>query len=89
MTNGPVSAGMVTFEDIGPFQGGVYIHRVGKQTDHHAIVLIGWGYDVNYRSEYWIVRNSWGPEWGDQGYFKVLMGMYEIETMVNASLPLV
>lgn len=87
--NGPVSAGMATFEDFSTYKGGIYIHVAGKQTDYHAVVILGWGYDPYYRSEYWILRNSWGPTWGESGYFKILMGMYEVESMVSASLPLV
>ena len=87
-TKGPVSAGMATFEDFTTYEGGVYIHTAGKQTDHHAVTIVGWGYDMTYKSEYWIVRNSWGAKWGESGYFKILFGMYEINSMVNASEPL-
>lgn len=31
----------------------------------HAILLVGY----HMKKEYFIVRNSWGPEWGDEGYF--------------------
>jgi C1A family cysteine protease len=88
-TKGPVSAGMATFEDLWTYKGGVYIHTAGNPTDHHAIVLVGWGYDFQYKCEYWIVRNSWGTTWGENGYGKVLFGMYEINEMVNASDPLI
>ena len=87
-TKGPVSAGMATYEDFSTYKGAIYIHTVGKQTDHHAISIVGWGYDPTYKSEYWIIRNSWNEKWGEKGYGKILFGMYEIETMVNASEPL-
>jgi C1A family cysteine protease len=88
-TNGPVSAGMATFEDFQFYKGDIYIHTSGRQTDHHAVVILGWGYDARYRSEYWILRNSWGETWGERGYFKILFGNYEVNNMCNASLPLV
>lgn len=87
--NGPVSAGIQTFQDFSTYRRGIYIHSRGKETDHHAVVIFGWGYDPNYRSQYWILRNSWGPRWGDSGYFKILFGMYEVDAFANASLPLI
>ena len=87
-TNGPVSAGMATYEDFQFYKGDIYIHTSGRQTDHHAIVILGWGYDARYKSRYWILRNSWGVTWGEKGYFKILFGNYEINNMCNASLPL-
>ena len=87
-TNGPMSAGIQTFEDFETYKGDIFIHTAGKQTDHHAVSIVGWGYSLKYRSEYWILKNSWGPTWGEQGYFKILFGMYEVDSFVNASLAL-
>jgi len=38
----------------------------------HAICILGWGIDkINNKDiPYWICRNSWGNDWGDNGYFK-------------------
>ena len=32
---------------------------------NHGVVAVG------YTADYWIVRNSWGPSWGDNGYLKI------------------
>jgi len=85
--NGPVSTGMDTFEDLEAYRGGIYFHVRGKSTDGHAIAIVGWGYDEKLQKEYWILRNSWGTEWGQNGYFKVLMGYYGIDERVCASVP--
>jgi C1A family cysteine protease len=37
----------------------------------HAVVIVGWGVDTVHDEEvkYWVVRNSWGTNWGAKGYF--------------------
>jgi C1A family cysteine protease len=87
ITNGPINAFMDTFEDMSAYKGGLYFHTTGKQTDPHAITIVGWSYDDTYKSDYWIIRNSWGPEWGEGGYFKVLKGYYKIGEFNAVSMP--
>jgi len=38
----------------------------------HAIDLIGWGKQGDV--EYWIIRNSWGSSWGENGYCRMVAG---------------
>jgi len=39
----------------------------------HAIILTGWGKDDS-GTPYWIIKNSWGTGWGEQGFGWVQMG---------------
>jgi C1A family cysteine protease len=40
----------------------------------HAVVLVGWD-----ESPFpWIVRNSWGPTWGDSGHFHAWPGFVDL-----------
>ena len=42
----------------------------GKKTNH-AILTVGYGTHKNI--SYWIIKNSWGQLWGDNGFIKIAM----------------
>jgi C1A family cysteine protease len=41
---------------------------------NHSVVIVGWGKDKESGTKYWIVRNSYGPNWGMNGDFMVKRG---------------
>lgn len=42
---------------------------------NHAVLIIGYGYDEKLKMKYWVIRNSYGPNWGQKGNFNVRRGM--------------
>ena len=38
----------------------------------HAVQAVGYGYDYGLGLNYWIVRNSWSPSWGEAGYIRLV-----------------
>jgi cathepsin F len=54
----------------------------------HAIVIVGYGTGANNQS-YWIVRNSWGEDWGEEGYFRIVKGQNACGLASAVSAPIV
>jgi C1A family cysteine protease len=54
------------------YSGGVFTGTCGTNLDH-AVILVGYGTDKN-SLDYYILRNSWGTSWGDQGYMYIARG---------------
>lgn len=51
------------------YTSGIFTNtRCGTNLDH-ATVVVGWGQEGS--TEYWIMRNSWGVTWGEEGYMKI------------------
>lgn len=76
MTNGPVEIAYFVYDDFSAYKGGVYKkHKDAKNPGGHSVKLLGWG--VENGEPYWLCANSWGPDWGDKGFFKILRGVNE------------
>lgn len=72
---GPIQGEFFVFEDFQYYESGIYQHETGKLLGGHGILIVGWG--VEDGTPYWIIRNSWGPDWGEDGYFRILRGSNE------------
>ncbi|XP_076151643.1 digestive cysteine proteinase 1-like [Alosa pseudoharengus] len=67
---GPISvtvdAGHDSFQS---YQSGVYDEPSCQSTGSHAMLVVGYGTEDG--QDYWLVKNSWGVNWGDEGYIKM------------------
>jgi cathepsin H len=88
--HGPVSVGYQVATDFRDYVSGVYTSTICKGTTmdiNHAVTAIGYGVDSVSGMDYWLIKNSWGETWGEQGYFKMQRGVNMCGISVCNSYP--
>jgi len=69
VSHGPVAAAVYVTDAFQNYAGGVFDEGASGRINH-AIAIVGWD---DARSA-WHVRNSWGPDWGEDGYIWIRYG---------------
>jgi len=73
---GPVASAVCVSSAFQSYEGGVF-EGPGCTIVNHAVVLVGWD-DEQGDSGVWLLRNSWGSEWGDGGYMRIPYGLSSV-----------
>ncbi|MBI2522619.1 MAG: hypothetical protein HYV97_19520 [Bdellovibrio sp.] len=67
LKKGPLMTTMTVYADFISYKSGIYKSVSRESLGGHAVSLVGY----NDSERYWIVRNSWGADWGENGYVRV------------------
>lgn len=73
--NGPYEVAFTVYLDFEFYQSGVYKKwdsPLNIEMGGHAVLVVGWGVDGT--TPYWLIQNSWGDTWGEQGFFRIVRG---------------
>ncbi|XP_042380640.1 thiol protease SEN102-like [Zingiber officinale] len=73
VANQPVSVAIdASGRDFQFYSEGVFTGSCGTSSNH-AVAVVGYG-ETKDGTKYWIVKNSWGTNWGEQGYIRMERG---------------
>ena len=59
-------SGVIMLDDCKPLGRGI-------ESINHAALVVGWG-TTDDGVKYWEIKNSYGPQWGDEGFFRLERG---------------
>ncbi|XP_015785563.1 cathepsin B-like [Tetranychus urticae] len=73
---GPITSHIDVYLDLLFYKSGVYQRRSNVKLGSHVVKCIGWGSENGV--DYWLLANSWGTKWGENGFFKLKRGTNEL-----------
>ncbi|KAG8431595.1 hypothetical protein GDO86_018017, partial [Hymenochirus boettgeri] len=73
--DGPVAVGIGVTEEFMLYNGGIYDGSCAPSANH-AVIIVGYGTlhcndSDDDGEDYWIIKNSWGDSWGEDGFGKI------------------
>ncbi|KAL9245580.1 hypothetical protein vseg_019215 [Gypsophila vaccaria] len=87
--NGPLAVA-INAVFMQTYIGGVSCPYICTRRLDHGVLLVGYasaGYSIIRLKEkpYWIIKNSWGANWGEEGYYKICRGrnICGVDSMVS------
>ena len=95
-SSGPKSV-LIDASQLQWYNNGVWTGKTSTEPDvmkcsttylNHAVLVVGYGNDADTGLDYWIVKNSWGEDWGEEGYFRLVRGVGAcgVNTQVTAAI---
>jgi cathepsin L len=76
-TIGPLAISVAASDQWSDYESGVLTNNYtlagnwSWQEINHDTQIVGYGYDFDLNMNYWIVRNSWGTNYGEQGFIRL------------------
>ena len=68
-TVGPVAVAIHALNNLGSYRSGVYYDPTCTGGRNHAVLVVGYGTENGM--DYWLVKNSWGAGFGQDGFIKM------------------
>ncbi|RNA25732.1 cathepsin L1-like [Brachionus plicatilis] len=75
---GPVSVSINSEDGFQSYKSGIYDGIDAGRLEcsindiNHAVTVVGYGTDKTTNTDYWLIKNTWGSDWGESGYVRML-----------------
>ena len=87
--NGPVAVGVNAEQQWQFYKSGIFNDpNCDPDGIDHAVLVVGYGTSDDGQ-DYWLIKNSWGDEWGENGYIRLARGVNMCGVANQASYPIV
>lgn len=73
LASGPIAVGVTVDDTWYSYGGSVFESSACSGDINHAVVIVGAGTDDVSGKPYWVIRNSWGSDWGEGGYMRCVV----------------
>lgn len=72
LASGPIAVRLTVDSSFFEYTGGVFTSTMCGGPPNHVVVIVGAGVEPSSGLPYWLIRNSWGPDWGEGGHMRIL-----------------
>ena len=69
LENGPISAAFLVTDEFKQYACGIFCHNFTELRGTQAVEIVDYGTENGL--DYWVVKNSWGLQFGEKGYFRI------------------
>ncbi|RLN96924.1 hypothetical protein BBJ28_00003383 [Nothophytophthora sp. Chile5] len=73
---GPIACSVAVTDGFLKYSGGIFDDKTNATDVDHAISIVGWGEEDGV--PYWVLRNSWGTFWGENGWMRLVRGVNNV-----------
>jgi C1A family cysteine protease len=90
IVNGPVPVALHVTSNMYMYAAGIFQDDTCvKSALNHAVLLVGYGQDEQTGLNFWTIKNSWGEDWGEDGYVRILRGANMCGVASYAVVPII